>query len=359
MTLGDRIENTKQAYKTEEALTQSRDQAFGEAINYSKTLQAVLAEQRSGFEQQATALQNLFASLAVEIQTARRDVENAQDKFNNTVLAATEARRKCNLGQILAMVSAIVAIATGVETVFAAVSTAVGQLAEGGLSLDNVKTITKTLKPAGASFSEIVAQWGQIKDQIAKNPDSARLVINVEDYETLVAKVDEQIKKVDASDEAKAEFKNIIHHYIDLVRARNTKILEHDSLVVSAAKLSGQIAERQLEQQSLAEQRSANSNPEVSRYTAYMDDMARNFREQLRLVMWQEVRALELWSLENKERAFPLDASTSGALAGSQSTIELSIAQMSGDLPGDSQTTDFSFVVNLTQRNALDYNKDR
>jgi hypothetical protein len=149
----------------------------------------------------------------------------------------------------------------------------------------------------GSSWDEVQNAWNTHKP-VLTGRDNAKLTM---DEDALVAHLDQFEREVDntgAPEAAKAAFKKEVRAYYELVQTRNNKLSETDALVVRQADLRVQIVERQRERRQLLSLKAANQDPAADRYLVLLDAMSDALLEQARILVWQEARALFLWSLQ-------------------------------------------------------------
>jgi len=85
---------------------------------------------------------------------------------------------------------------------------------------------------------------------------------------------------------------------VNLVQARNKKILERDGALMIIVQTDLDARERELEAQMISDKIARTVDPPLQDYVDTLSRMAEASRDYVRRLLWNEIRALSLWKLE-------------------------------------------------------------
>lgn len=262
----------------------------------------------------ANDLQSIIKSLEVEVLAQKQRMLDAQDRFQKAVEAAGNG---CNLERVLTITAAIVAVAASVYTAGSSLAVA-GALLSSAATLYKTVNLTTTdgVKQATTDISttyskiepavtkgisdveDVIAKYELLKTDLANNPDSARVALPQDEFDHLTSDFDANVDKASIDQSIKDDFKSQAHHYVDLVQARNKKILERDGLLLLIVNLDRAVAECDDQIRHLADIKARTIAPAQYQYLLLIQRMQANNYELLCRLLWEEIRALALWNLD-------------------------------------------------------------
>jgi hypothetical protein len=201
-------------------------------------------------------------SLLVQIGQENAAVFQAQSHFNDAVLA--HAGNGCSFSEIIGIVGAVVAVVAAAFTAGAALVAAyeaIGDLALSGVTAyftlgEGAVSLFTQLKDDYTKFKPLVSnvevaiqtvendatilatKYDKLKDQLATNPDSALVIVDSTQFDTLTtAKLAEFTQAVQGAEGVPQDIKDKLidagTKYFHLVQLRNQKILEYDGAIMT------------------------------------------------------------------------------------------------------------------------------
>ncbi len=176
---------------------------YDDAIAAAQQVQSRIMNTIDENRNKATALLKFVSDLATDIAAQKQIVDNAEAQFDQAVMMA--ASGGCGLTQVLAVVAAVIAVASAVYTagtsVVAAYS-AIGSLATTGIkaasdassALANLKAAYDQLKPIVSKVetaindaNDIKAKYDKLQLALSADADSARVVVEQASFDKLSA----------------------------------------------------------------------------------------------------------------------------------------------------------------------------
>jgi hypothetical protein len=327
--LTDHVNTDYELYSKADQFLAHTETALRSAIAHTNTLKQKQTDQLANTREQITTLQNLIIQMRNDIDVAHSDVLAKQQGFDDAVKKATMPT--CSITNVLAVVGTIASLASGVGTFVTAATAATTALTNHGLALVNVSKTVAAFRTAMDDANDINQKYLQLRSQLASKPDSAMILLNEGDLDKMVANFDEALKSSPASGTPEAhDFHDAVHRYVDIVKARNQKILDRDNLIGTTETLTGELADRDAEIQNFSDQLSDATRQDHSDFTVRLAVILRRNIESLRLSIWEEIRSLELFTLNDLSASYSV--STAG-LDTSQALTQLTAvhAQIKND----------------------------
>lgn len=309
--------------KAEQSLTD--DQAFqGAAQRIADTISG-LRSQKEGAIDQANALVDVIVQLGLEVREQKERLLAAQDRFNKAVEFATD--NGCGPREMLDIIAVVITVVAAVYTGGTSLYATGALIASKGFELYetvNVKDqntqqmkettefnpVYKQLDTAQGEIKDVVAKYNKMKALLRADPDSSRVVLPKDEFDHLASDIESKIDRAPIPQEIKEDFKLQTHKYVDLVQARNNKILERDGCVLKVHDLDQQIQEGQLHRNHVEDLRARAAIPEKNEYAAFLRANREALRRYMRRLIWEEIRALALWQMQ------PIDAFSETRLEG-------------------------------------------
>lgn len=282
------------------------------AQDHLRVLIKDLQRQQTFAIQLVNELADIIATLQIEVQTQREVLNAREAEYKAAVAAATGG---CSLNEALTIVSAIVAVVGAAFTAGQSLWLLAGTVASSGLAIYKSVTIkgpdgkdqqVSELNPTYTKFAtaigdikDVVAKYNSLKKELGDNSDSARVVIPQADFDHLTSTFDSDVDKAEGVDQAvKDAFKEAAHRFVDLVQARNKKIIERDGALLLISQIDLSIHDRTLEIQNLSDKIAKTVNPPLQEYVGMLSRMSAASNDYIRNLLWDEIRGLALWKLE-------------------------------------------------------------
>lgn len=368
LQLGSRIQDTLLRYRQQDTFVHNSEAALNDALQRASELRQSQTEQLLTVRNQKTATQDIISQLRGEIDIAQGELTAAQAQFQGAVQRATSPQ--CNIVSVIQIVGAIVAVATGVGTLAAAAAAAVSAVANHGLALTNLPNTVRAFETVSKDVADIASKFGKIAPARAAQPDGGLLVMQEQDVDKFMSDLDKEIENSPAKGTTEAaNFRDTAHRFVGLVKTRNQKILDRDGMIVAEAQLEGQLRNRDSEIAELKRQLVDVTVRDHSSYTVLVNGIFQSHLSAVRTAIWQEIRALELFTLSDLSHSYNLGIGldnpaafedrpdhTLNELTDTQMKIQSDYLLKQADLPGDAQDLKPQAVeirLSPNQRNAL------
>jgi hypothetical protein len=348
LALAKSIQDTISKFENEDDFARQAENALNDGIQRSAALKHDQQGQLEVVRAQKSATQNIIAALRNEIDRSQKELNESQAEFQAAVQRATSPR--CTIGSVLQIVSIIVSLATGVGTLATAAVAAGSAIANHGLALSNLPGTVRAFQAIGTNIQDIEQKFATLTPVLAGQPEAALLIINEQDFDKMVSDLDTEIQNSPARDSPEAsKFHTAAHRFVGLVKTRNHKIIDRDGMIIAEAALEEEIARRDAETQSLQDQLASAQRHDHKAYTSIVRGIFESNLSTLRLGMWQEVTAIELFTLSDLSGKYrfgiPRDSAMSEEytarilleLSESQSKIKGDFLLTQADLPGEGQ----------------------
>lgn len=305
------------------AKTQTSDHQLSDAAQQAASILQQLISTQADAVSKVNSLTDLIAQLATAVDAQKATLLASQDRFNSAVQAASS---DCSLTKVIAIGGAIVGVASAAFTAGTSLAATYAAIGSSGFNLLNTVTITgkdgkttttKQLNPtyqdmitAGSKVSDVVSAYNKLAGALGSDPDSARIVMAQVDADSLSSDFVKQVQAAPVDQSLKDDFIAQARRYYDLVQIRNKKILERDAWILKIHKLDTQISDQQNKINAIQDKRAGNANPELVNFAGMLTRMLEALRDDLRLLVWYETRALALWNLtppsqDNSSTSFP------------------------------------------------------
>jgi hypothetical protein len=238
------------------------------------------------------ATEATIASLTVSMSKQELVLREADEKFKKAV--EDKLGGGCSFFQVLACIGTVIAAAAGAYPAAAGIISQVGSLAEKGLALKNV---IETIKAVQKDVGELRKAFAQIAPLLAAKPDAAKIMVNREEFKEI-------LKPYMDLPEAQA-YKHDIELFLDLVDARNHKVLEYTAVQVCFVQLAAAIAQLEQEASRVETALAATQNPGLVEAVNFMVRLLTQAKSLVIRALYQEYRAYEYWAL--RELPFVVD----------------------------------------------------
>ena len=326
-----RAENARAGFRRERTIREDRNTHFDNQIKASLELQ-------SQHETELRLVAETIRDNTAAIQTLNTEVDKQADVVVTLHDTFDEACKNfsqggCDLAGMVKALTTFIAVAsaiyTGGASLVAAVGTGLAGVrgaigAAGGASdpasfIDGVRkgydSVVKVVDTVGTEWPQMQAAFGKYRDLVTAPGSNVKLVADAGALAAQLERFEAEVDRARAPEDARAAFKEGVRRYYALVQTRNNKLLETDALLLRQGALRAQIELRKEEQGKLGSLKAANRNPEADAYVQMLDAMSTALLEQMRILVWQEARALWLWSLSPPPAAARLDGITFADLA--------------------------------------------
>ena len=309
LVLASNVSTSFAQYSTEQQFLENTENALRTAIQHTNALKQKQTDQLESSNQNIKALQTLIIQMRTDIDSSYLDVMAEQTNFLDAVRRATTPT--CTVATVLTVVSAIASIAGGISAFATAATAAFNAINDHGLALQNVAKTVQTFKTAGSDAVEIYNAYRQIETQLASKPDSAKIVLDDGDVDKMIDKFDRELQASPAANTQEASaFHDAVHRYVDLVKSRNQKILDRDNLIGARDALIGELANRDSEIQNFTDQLADSTRRDHQDFIIRLGAVFQKNVESVQLSIWEEIRALELFTLKDLTTSYSI--STSG-----------------------------------------------
>lgn len=300
-----RAESLYQSYINEAREQSERMEDLKNAINDLDMLLANLQQNLINNTKASNALQDDIAKDLVSVQQSGGALMHAANDFKQAV----ENHSQCGLGDILKAASALVAIGTG----------GVGAIAAVGVTIDAIRTTTKKEdgKDKDKGFSEyfsgiakeskvvvgkindISKAYQELKGVLSDGPS----VLVPSDEAKILAEKDQILKTIEEfkSLPEATEYKQAIDKYMNLVLARNQKILDHDALALQAGELQNVMEQARKDMDTLKTRITKTNNPALPEFRDFMERILDLYKTELVRGLSYAHRALAYLSLTDQE----------------------------------------------------------
>ena len=242
---------------------------YSNTISDAKGLQTQIQQNIIQYNNSAIDLLTVIKNLEDAIAAQKIVVDADQAAFNQAVLDASAGPGPCGFKQALAVATAVVAVVSAVYTAGASlvaayaavgtlVTTGITSVSVGASAFDQLKNAYEQVKPivskietADANLEAIGQKYQQLETLLRQNPNSARVAVQQDGYDTLsaqkLADFDRTVDGAPVNDSIKASFKQAVHRYVELIQTHNKKIYEHDAFIVRIQEAARDYCERELE----------------------------------------------------------------------------------------------------------------
>jgi hypothetical protein len=382
--LGDAVtsEDNLQSVIDAAIANQRKDEQLQQALAQCTSLIADLEVQQKEAATQAIQLQDVIRTLEVQAEVQKGRLLADQERFNAAVQEATNG---CGLAEVITVVKTIVAVAGAFYTAGGSLALLAVQIGATGFDLfESVKdkdsdgsffqthklnpTYTKIVTAIN-SIEDVNSKFKSLRDVLDRDPDAGRMVVLQDDMDHLTANFDSKVDAAPVDQSIKDSLKAQAHKYVELIQARNKKILERDGWILKIHQNDAAIVEQRDNAANLSAIRSGTANPPQADYARILLNMQGALRDSLRFLVWQEARALALWTLQ------PLDVPGGPVLAENlliigtkaadllllHSRLSAGFLTFEGDQAGPFQPMNPTVVVtiNLSEDDAIQFSNSR
>lgn len=299
-------------------LTQQSEQenAIRQAVDHSKAVVDSYQVQISEINSKITYSNQIIETLTSELQLQKEVLIAAEESFKNAI--ASQA--SCDFLDVVSFVATVLTAGQAAYTAIAGIVTSAGDFIAPGLTMGRVITDVKSVD---TNLQNLKKAYNDIKDDVSKSPDSKKLLIDEDHFDQLV----DQFADLQAAQDYKQE----MHKYVDLAKARNQRILEYSSFLGQVQDLSSKIdyvaSQAQMNLALLAEK----GDPTLPEHVAFLGHLLFQSKKMTIDALHDEYRAFEYWSMSFGD--FPLVGDQESVELGyTQQTIEAEITQALNNL---------------------------
>lgn len=229
------------------------------------------------------------ARLLVDVLARMRELERAEQGFQDAVTRKQQESGGCGFLEALAAIAAIATVAAGVYAATAAVITAV---AEATAEIASIVTIVKAVQ---AEVVAIKNAYEQIKPLLDGNPDAGKIVVPQEDYERVLQPY---------MDMPEAQiYKAAIRALLDTIKARNQKVLDSAAFFAQIMELQAAMEQRREEALRIQSLAVSHTNPELPELLLFMGKALDTVKADIVRLMYMQNKAIEYWSLVDRPLA--------------------------------------------------------
>ena len=283
LALAATIEKSYRDYTAAEGDIHKQGVAFEDALNGAEESLAKLREACAETVVKKRELQKAINELTQDQQDQERALVDFRDAFNDAVQRMIEEKGEV---EFLKLLTSVIAVSASAVSVVGAVG-AVGSLEEGATVANYITKIAAVSK----GLQDLVGKWNGIKSIVTQEtPDAGKLVMAQEDF-------DEAIKPLLDLPEA-AEYRNQVHDYLDIIQARNDKVLEFNGVYAVGAQLDGEVLQKQKAIARIKGDWAAKQDPSLSANRTFMQGVYQDTKSWLLTDLYFENQALNYWSLE-------------------------------------------------------------
>ena len=309
------IDQGLQAVVTAAQAAQLQEAQIDQAIAQATALVGQLSGDLNAALADANDLQTQINALMPQIDVLKQQLLDSEAEYNDAVKAATD--QGCGLSDLVVIVGAIVAVASAVFTAGTSTLALIAAIGSSGFKIYQTVTVkqpdgtdkqTKELNPTytalfkvAGNLADVYAGYQKLKAAMAANAseDSGRLMLTQQDMDAKEADFNAKVDQATQVDiKIREKLKAQAHAYLAAVQARNKKIADRDGAILKIWDLNTQILQNQATIDKLANDRATNTAPDLIAYTRMFQKIQSDFRLRLRFLVWQEMRAGQLWSLE-------------------------------------------------------------
>ena len=230
-------------------------------------------------------------------------VQNAAAKILRTSEAFKEAVRRqgrCGIGDLIKGASAIVALSQGSIAAVAAVGPVIEKIkADESDTFKYLGAIAQKVEIVGKEVNKVEGAYQKLKSVFEKSDlpdaesDGAKIIA---EREAILKKIAPYRNMPEAQDYVRA-----IDSYIDLVFARNAKIMEHDALILHVKESQSKIAQAKQDQNTLKTKVATTTKPYLPELEEFMNRSLDMHKTELVRALYYTQRALAYMTLTDHD----------------------------------------------------------
>jgi hypothetical protein len=229
-----------------------------------------------------------------DIGLQKQRITDAKEVFNAAWADYVRKETQCSLSDVLDALKAVVTFGEAAYKGASAVTDAFKSIKALGMDLAKFKNVVEKVEKVTDSIDSIREGWGKAKTAITiANPDGGKIAIEEKDFDKAIKPYMDKIPA------AAGALKEAVDHYLDLIKSRNTLVLNYNSLFIKKADLEKQVAQRtaELNHVDVEFQRDSGGDVTLPVYLSFMQQAYSSVRDYALWLIYLETRAYEYWSL--------------------------------------------------------------
>jgi hypothetical protein len=299
LPLAQRIEDDYFKFSNQKSQAIDRANAYNKARESLKEVIQQLSDAAKALNETIDSTFKSTQTQAQAIALQQQRVELLQEKFKSAWQNYVAKHKPvCSFSDVLDVMKAIVAVGQtayeGIGDVRAAYN-AVGAVVS---DISKFKGAIENIQKVAADVGKIGKAWQDFRGTVTSDsPDAVKLVITEQDFDKTI---EPYMKEIPA--EAGA-LKDAVHHFFDLIKSRNTLLLNYNALYVNKLDLETRRKQQQAQLDGLAENFDRDNLKDLNLpvYTVFMTQAYDAARDYAVWLLYQECRAYEYWSLTEPE----------------------------------------------------------
>jgi hypothetical protein len=309
LTLATAIETAYNSYTADVANADKQKAGIESALAQVSDAVTQLNDQKASLAVQQGQADAMISALQDEQQQKERDVNAADSAFQQAVEA--KAGGGCSFADILSAITTLIAIGQDAFAAYKDVTDAVGAISDLSKISDaagGVKTIISTVKGVASDESDFQGKLGSIQSGFSSitstltpptpefpfyTSDTSKLVIQEADFDATMQPFMDMPEA--------AAYVEAVNEYVQVVQARNQKILESDGFAASIARVDAEIADKQAAATQIQTQwaTSGENDPTLAPFRAFMQGLYEDTKSTVLALLYEENQALNYWLLDD------------------------------------------------------------
>lgn len=233
--------------------------------------------------------------LITQAQDAIAQLSQAQSGQQQVMLLSAEAfqdavsqqANKCSFGDIMKALTSVLLVGIDAYNGISAISSVVSELGQAAAKTEN---IIKQIETVAKTVDDMQTKWNQIAELNSDaTPDAGKLVMAGSDFDTAIQPF--------LSLPAAQDYQMQVHDYLGIVQARNQKVYEYNSLLVTQNNLASQIAQKQAAVVRIQNLMASANDPTLPECRAYMQAVYNDLQTHLLRYLYEQNQAYNYWAL--------------------------------------------------------------